>query len=268
MEFSGNASPLSEAGLARATERLGIAAPDLWAVLSVETKGCGFLSDRRPLILFERHIFHQRTGGVFDATHPSISSRTPGGYFGGVREYVRLDEAVALDRNAALNSTSWGIGQVMGFNAQAGGFDSAEAMVAAIVDSEDAQLAAAAGFLHARHLHEALGRHDWTAFARGYNGPDFAKNQYDARLRAAFEYYSHGPLPDLRVRQAQVLLMFLGIDAGAVDGVVGKRTRSAIGRFRERQRLPPSDSLDDAFMAALVAAASPGGATPAPADCV
>jgi len=250
--FTGLAAPLSRQGLDGVLDFLGIEAADIWAVLAVETKGCGFLADRRPLILFERHVFHRRTQGRFDDGHPSISASTPGGYLGGAREYLRLEEALALDPAAALESASWGIGQIMGFNAAAAGFADTESMVTAMIEREDAQLTAMAGFLRANGLHAPLARHDWAAFARGYNGPDFAKNQYDSRLAAAFAALSRGPLPDLTVRQTQVLLMFLGIDTGAIDGVVGKRTRSGIRAFREQAGLPPSDQIDDRFLAALL----------------
>jgi len=250
--FTGLAAPLSRQGLDGVLDFLGIEAADIWAVLAVETKGCGFLADRRPLILFERHVFHRRTQGRFDDGHPSISASTPGGYLGGAREYLRLEEALALDPAAALESASWGIGQIMGFNAAAAGFADAESMVTAMIEREDAQLTAMAGFLRANGLHAPLARHDWAAFARGYNGPDFAKNQYDTRLAAAFAALSRGPLPDLTVRQTQVLLMFLGIDTGAIDGVVGKRTRSGVRAFREQAGLPPSDQIDDRFLAALL----------------
>lgn len=50
--------PLSEAGLAKAAGDIGIGPPALWAVITVETNGCGFLPDRRPRVLFERHLFH------------------------------------------------------------------------------------------------------------------------------------------------------------------------------------------------------------------
>ena len=252
--FTGLAAPLSRQGLDGVLDFLGIEAADIWAVLAVETKGCGFLADRRPLILFERHVFHRRTQGRFDDGHPSISASTPGGYLGGAREYLRLEEALALDPAAALESASWGIGQIMGFNAAAAGFADAESMVTAMMEREDAQLTAMAGFLRANGLHAPLARHDWAAFARGYNGPDFAKNQYDSRLAAAFAALSRGPLPDLTVRQTQVLLMFLGIDTGRIDGVLGKRTRSGVAQFNEQQGLPPSDQIDAALIAALTAA--------------
>src|SRR4029077_1061427 len=132
---------------------------------SVETAGCGFLADRRPRLLFERHVFHRRTNGAFDATHPAISNALPGGYLGGPLEFDRLAEAAALDRRAALESASWGIGQVMGSNAAQAGFPDVEAMVAASIDGEDAQLAATAAFIRAEGLHTPLAAHDWTAFA-------------------------------------------------------------------------------------------------------
>jgi hypothetical protein len=245
--FRGASLPISEAGLAKITQLLGVSATEVWTVLSVETHGFGYFNDRRPAILFERHIFHQQTGGRFDATNPEISSSSAGGYLGGVKEYDRLAQAAALDSHAALMSASWGIGQVMGFNFASAGFANVDDMVSAMVQSEDSQLEAMAGFVRAKGLHKPLANHDWAGFAKGYNGADFAKNSYDSRLAASFQKYAAGPLPDLRVRQAQVMLGFLGLDTGGVDGVVGKRTRSAVAMFRGNG----SDTIDDALISAL-----------------
>jgi hypothetical protein len=79
-EFAGRSAPLSPDGFAEATERLRVTAAAVWAILRVETTGCGFLPDRRPKILFERHLFHQATGGRFSQSHPGISHPTAGGY--------------------------------------------------------------------------------------------------------------------------------------------------------------------------------------------
>ena len=252
IEFTGAALPLSVAGLEGTLDRLEVGAAELWAMLTVETSGCGFLPDRRPVILFERHVFHRQTSGAHDRMHPAISAPEPGGYLGGAPEYGRLAEALALDRTAALKSTSWGIGQIMGYNAPSAGFASAGDMVAAMANREDQQLLATANFLRARRLHLALAAHDWTTFAREYNGPDFARNQYDARLAAAYRRFKDGPLPDLEIRSAQMLLMFLDIDPGAIDGIPGKRTRSAVMRFREQRGLPVSDRVDGELIAALL----------------
>ena len=98
-----------------------------------------------------------------------------------------------------------------------------------------------------------LATHNWAAFARGYNGADYAKNQYDAHLAAAYGKFSQGFLPDLLVRQAQVLLTFLKLDPGGIDGVPGKQTRSAVVRFRESAGLGNSDVIDAALIAAMQA---------------
>ena len=167
-------------------------AAEIWTVLAVETKGFGYLENRRPAILFERHYFHRLTGGAFDA-FPAISSSTPGGYLGGMREYDRLLQAVSLDRHAALSSASWGIGQIMGSNFAQAGFTSVEEMVDAMVQSEDHQLTAMARFVCSTGLHKALGKHDWAAFARGYNGPSYLKNPTTPFSRSTFN--SSPPVP-------------------------------------------------------------------------
>jgi hypothetical protein len=254
--FAGSAIPLSPSGLDDAAALLGARTADLWTVLNVETAGCGFLRDRRPAILFERHIFHLRTGGVHDAAHPDLSSPHPGGYLGGTREYERLNAAVALDATAALESTSWGIGQIMGFNFRLSGYASAAAMVEALMEREDAHVEAMARFLQSSGLAPALVEHRWPAFARGYNGPSYAKNQYDARLAAAYARFTAGPLPDLTVRCAQMLLMFLGHDVGAIDGILGKRTRSAIGRFCEERGIAGVEEPNEAVLEAMRQAVS------------
>jgi hypothetical protein len=110
-EFVGNGRPLSMVGLANVNDQVGIQAAEIWSVLHVETSGCGFLADRRPQNLFERHIFSRETGGKFDITNPDISNRTPGGYgASGAHQYDRLAEAIKLDRGrppcAALRGAS------------------------------------------------------------------------------------------------------------------------------------------------------------------
>ncbi|HEY1495386.1 MAG TPA: N-acetylmuramidase domain-containing protein, partial [Candidatus Solibacter sp.] len=224
--------------------------------------GFGYLTDRRPAILFERHFFHRLTDGKFDDQAPSISCSMPGGYLGGAKEYDRLAQAIALDRHAALSSASWGIGQIMGSNFAEAGFASVEDMVNAMVQSEDNQLTAMARFVCSAGLSKPLGAHDWAAFARGYNGPGYAKNQYDTLLGRQYQMFAAGPLPDIRVRQAQALLTFLGIDPGGVDGMVGKRTRAAVMQFRGGD----SDQIDDTLIDALTAALTRVCLTPAAAE--
>ena len=181
----GNASALSADGLSGVANKLGVSAAEIWTVVGVETSGCGFIPDGRPEIRYERHVFSRLTNHKFD--DGNISDPTQGGYGPeGAHQYDRLQAAVAKDRSAALMSASWGIGQVMGENFGLAGFPDVETMVTAMSDSEDKQLGAMANFLIGRRLQNALRVHDWSSFARGYNGPNFAINRYDVRLNAEF----------------------------------------------------------------------------------
>jgi hypothetical protein len=68
---------------------VGVDPAVLWSVVVVETSGCGFLPDRRPFILFERHIFSRQTGRRFDASHPEISGPPRGYGRAGIHQYNR-----------------------------------------------------------------------------------------------------------------------------------------------------------------------------------
>ncbi|MDH4186085.1 MAG: N-acetylmuramidase domain-containing protein [Nitrospira sp.] len=253
--FEGKGLPLSENGLDGAKRLLGIDLATLWAVLTVETKGCGFLPTRQPVILFERHIFHRLTNGRFDAEAPDLSNVRPGGYGSTETQYERLGRAIRLDREPALKSASWGLGQIMGFNASIAGFRNVETMVEAMCRSEDAQLKGVAAYIDSTGLTKPLKRQDWAAFARGYNGEDFKKNRYDEKLALAHARYAAGTVPNLGVRSAQLYLMYLGYAPGDVDGWFGAMTQTALLRFQADQGLPRSGKLDAKTQSTLERAA-------------
>lgn len=250
--FTGSGTPLTQQGLDDLCIQLDVPLPALWAVLSVETSGCGYLADRRPQILFERHWFSKLTRGRFDSENPDISNRLSGGYGArGTAQYLRLDRAITLDRNAALLSTSWGLGQVMGFNAETVGFANAEAMVKACVESEDGQMRAMCGFIASARLNKQLREKDWAGFAFRYNGTQFQKNRYDQKLATFNARFEVGPLPDLNVRWAQMALMYLGMTTGGVDGWFGAKTQAALIKFQRANGLPASGKPDGQTRAAL-----------------
>lgn len=260
--FTGRGSPLSKDGYGQALKNLDVTEAALWAVLAVETRGFGYLPDRRPLILFERHKFHNATDGRYSRSHPDISNGRSGGYEGGTAEYSRLKRAMLLDRRAAIESASWGLGQVMGFNAVRVGFDSAEAMVKAFIESEDAQLAGMVSFIIERDvLHRALRAKNWERFAFFYNGESYSKNRYDIKLGKAFDRFSSDALPDLTTRAAQARLVYLGYNPHGIDGILGKGTTSALLAYQRahnkagrKPRLREEGKLDDTTAAALKAA--------------
>lgn len=91
-----------------------------------------------------------------------------------------------LDEEAALQSASWGLFQIMGFNFKACRFKTVFDFVDAHVESEARQLDAALGFIRSKELVSTLKEKDWARFARVYNGPGYAKNKYDEKLAAAY----------------------------------------------------------------------------------
>jgi len=262
MDFTRNGLPLTESGMHAALAVMGMdPATDmamLWSVLSVESRGFGFLRDRRPKILFERHIFYKETGGRFAVEAPDICAKSGGGYAGGAAEYDRLDQALALCRRdqlgdePALRSASWGLGQVMGFNAIGSGFRGPTDMVERMIDSEDDQILGMAGFIASEKLDVRLRDQDWTGFASRYNGSAYWKNQYDVKLREAFDKFSSGVSRDLRARTAQGALLYLGYAPGDPDGVVGQNTRKALAAFLKDNPAISGSELDDSVYAAIL----------------
>ena len=119
-------------------------------------------------------------------------------------------------------------------------------MVEEMTTSEDGQVGAMARFILGKGLHLAIRMKDWTRFARGYNGPQFARNEYDAKLRFAFDDLTANGLPDLRLRSAQLRLLYLGFHPGPVDGVIGNVTRNALRRFQNSEGLLVTGELDPA----------------------
>lgn len=249
--FVGAAEPLSKPGFEAAVATLGVGMAELVAVLKVESKSCGFLPNRRPKILYERHVFHRLTGGRHSAANPDISNPVAGGYAGNEREYPRLEQAMRLDRTAALKSASWGAGQVMGENHKMVGYDSVESMVEAMQVSEDEQLLAVVNFIKNRRLDNTLRQHDWAGFARGYNGPAYAKNKYDLMLHSKYNEVLTGTLPDLNVRAAQLYLTYLGYAVGDIDGLYGRRSRAAVVEFKTAGGLAGGERVDRALIDAL-----------------
>lgn len=162
------------------------------AVAEVESRGSGFLGSSRPKILFEAHIFSKRTHRQHDKTHTDISSKSwnKSLYLGGEKEYTRLEAAMALDAEAALQSASWGRFQIMGFNHSACGYKTVMGFVRAMYQSEGKQLDAFVKFLQSSKLATALREKRWADFARGYNGPGYAANKYDEKLKDAYEKFS------------------------------------------------------------------------------
>jgi peptidoglycan hydrolase-like protein with peptidoglycan-binding domain len=251
MNFSGSGQRLSGNDFGRAAAAIGCEEAAIRAVCQVEARGSGFDARNRPVILPERHVFYRNLHGPqLDAAVRAglaYAEWKPGNYPATQDlRYEQLAEMMAIDAEAALKATSWGLGQVLGENYRLCGFQTVGDMVARCVESEGGQIDVMAGFIIGKGLGKYLVAKDWAGFARGYNGKDYAKNQYDAKLGRAYQSLRSGasaaynPLSDglLSVGDkgdvVRVLQTALGLHA---DGDFGPLTEQAVRGFQNAHHL-------------------------------
>jgi len=202
MEFVGSATKLSDTDIDAVAADLGCSTAAVRAVCQVEAAGSGFLPDGRPKILFEAHVFYRLTGGAFGISNISVPRWDRSTYGkAGAHQYDRILQAIYAptpedeekltfekQRAAALKAASWGMFQILGENYKAAGYDTVESFVLAMMESEGNHLKAFAAFCKANNLARFLrDPPDFARFAKGYNGPGYAANNYDIKLAEAYE---------------------------------------------------------------------------------
>lgn len=173
----------------------GIEYAGLKAVVEVEASGKGFIGDV-PKILYEPHIMYRLLTKKNYITirnnlmkaHPNLCYPRWGTYKYGAEsiQHKRLEVASQFNRDTALESCSWGLGQVMGFHWKSLGYESLQAFINDMYESEAKQLEAMIRFIKVNGLLLALKNKDWVKFARGYNGSGYAKNKYHIKLANAY----------------------------------------------------------------------------------
>ena len=191
--YIGAAERLSDSDFARLAAKHGIEEAALRAVNAVEARNSGFYSSGAVVCLYEPHIAYRLSGGN---TRDKLVAAGIAYPHWGERPYPassfpRIDKCSEIaGEEIAAQSTSWGLGQLMGFNFRAAGYDSAVDMVTAFAASEANQLEGMIGFIQANEaMAKALSDHDWAMFARCYNGAGYAQNGYDRKLAAAYERF-------------------------------------------------------------------------------
>ncbi|WP_232629171.1 N-acetylmuramidase family protein [Methylobacterium sp. Leaf118] len=187
--FTGRATKLSDLDLPRIGHTIGVGEDEIHAVIEVEASGGGFDALGRPKMLFEPHVFYRNLTGSARAQAVqaglAYASWKPGSY--PKDSYPRLKSAMAISETAALKAASWGLGQILGENYVAAGYESPQQMVLAFVEGgESEHLAAMMRFIVDKRLDDELRAHNWAGFARGYNGSAYAQHGYHTKLAAAY----------------------------------------------------------------------------------
>lgn len=270
----------------------GIEPAAMLAVVEIESRGEPFEADgETPRFLFEKHVFlrqlRQRApdSQLQRAIRQGLAvSRWSKANYAEQRtsegRRQMLARAREIDVECANRSCSWGVGQVMGFNATSLGYASASEMVQQFGSSGggfQAQVEGMLRFIKKNGLEGWLESRDWTAFALRYNGPAQKQNGYDDKLRAAHRRWSTralpppGPMPTMRtateaassaarlrrgsvgedVRDLQRKLTEAGYPLGRIDGDFGAKTEAAVFAFQSANGLPKTGGADDATLAQL-----------------
>jgi hypothetical protein len=174
---------------------LGVDVATLLAVLMVESGGNAFGPDGKPLIRFENHIFWRYWGTKNASTFSTHfrygrDGKTWLGHFfrksasdpwtemhvgtlavSQANEWEAFAVGSSFSSDAAILSTSYGLGQIIGFNAKQAGYSNLQEFASDMV-KENLQVIAMLEFMkNGSTMLEAMRQKDFVSFARVYNGP-------------------------------------------------------------------------------------------------
>lgn len=188
--------PLTEQDYLEVARELGVEVAAIKAVVDIEAgrEHKGFWMDGKPLINFDLTMFRQMAArnkinlGKYSGSHSVVFSRPNIKKYGSQQaaQQARLDSAMDIDYLTAMQGTFWGMFQIGGFNWKRCGASSPEEFVMLMSRSERDQLELFAEFITQAGLVKHLKSKNWSAFARGYNGPSYASRGYHTRLANAY----------------------------------------------------------------------------------
>jgi N-acetylmuramidase len=215
----------------------------LAAVVEVESGGTALVTvdgKALPVTRWEGHYFHRRLKSAKRAEAVRAGLAAPGA--GQIRNpaaqkarWRMIERAMDIDSAAALESASYGLGQVMGAHWKALGYASPQSMVSAC-STVAGQVDCMARFIEVNGLKRALMAHDWAAFARRYNGPNYRVNAYDAKLGRAYSRHlkdnvsAAAPLPPVSGPE-EIRPVVVPVTAPSSDRVTEGKGMPAFGRI-------------------------------------
>lgn len=173
----------------------------LQSVIDTETGAVGAFikGTNKPTILFEGHIFYKRLKehglnpdlyikGNEDILYKTWTKQY---YKTGLKEWERLERAKKIHQDAANESASWGLAQIMGFNYKMCNCTDINEFVHKMNRSEDSQLELFAYFIYNnKSMYNALKTKNWSQFAKLYNGSGYKQNKYDEKLAKNYSKYA------------------------------------------------------------------------------
>lgn len=171
-------------------QSIGIEYAALMAFISVESGGKGFINDRI-VIQFEPSWFKKKApfapSGLWSVNKVENQNE----------EYKAFSNAFMINKDAAMQSTSWGLGQIMGFHYQRIGFKTVGDMVDAFKSGEYEQVKGMVKFITTDpKLLKSIKEKNWHLVATYYNGGGYKelaikynREPYNISLEKAYHQY-------------------------------------------------------------------------------
>ena len=187
--------PLTEEDFREVARRIGVDVAAIKAVVDIEAGPSheGFSAPGKPLINFDLTMFRRFAThrGVnlskYNQSHSVVFNSQRGSQ---IKANARLEAARSIDPEAAVEGTFWGMFQIGGFNWKKCGTESLQDFEMRMSRSERDQLDMFVAFITNSGLLKYLKAKDWASFARGYNGPAYARRNYHTRMAAAYARHS------------------------------------------------------------------------------
>lgn len=187
-----DATAATTAQIQAIADRLGASLRQVQAVAKVESNGGGWNDQGQPKALYERHYAWRR----LRIKIPLLSDPAPGGYTldadrdGTNDSWEKLADMAMRNPVVAFESASFGKFQIMGAHWKSLNYAGPVEMAWSLRDHEANHYDMLSRFIVANSMLADLRRlstnpADCVGFARKYNGPAFAKNNYHHKLAAA-----------------------------------------------------------------------------------
>ena len=187
---------LTDEDFREVAEELGVEVAAIKAVVEIEagTKHEGFWANGKPIINFDLSMFRKFAArnkinlSRYQRSHAVVFAKPNRARYGSYQaaQQARLDAARTIDDKTAIEGTFWGMFQLGGFNWKVCGTSSPDEFVRLMSRSERDQLELFAEFIRETGMLPLLKAKNWSAFARRFNGPSYARRGYHTRLARAY----------------------------------------------------------------------------------
>lgn len=184
---------LTEQDFKIVAEELDVEIAAIKAVVEIEAGKAmkGFWAPGIPVINFDPTMYRKYGSKVADK-QGAKDEKVPEGLTGyALKEWTQLINARKTNAQGANMGTFWGMFQIGGFNYKLCGCATVDEFVKRIAFSELEQLQLFAVFITNTGMVESLRNKNWSAFARKYNGPSYAKRGYHTKMAKAYAKYSN-----------------------------------------------------------------------------